>query len=388
VSQDEDRRRRPAGPERVGSVQGLLSRSPDPPAGAAGDRRFQLRSSVEALETASGALFLVRAGADDLVIRDPEPADRGLIELLAQAERTEAELMTALTVTRDVLRSKLDALDRAGVLAPAQRSAELNAVDAERYSRQLPYLAELGDARELQRRLRRARVTVLGCGGLGTWTVAALAAAGVGRFTLVDDDTVDLSNLNRQILYGTGDLGRSKVEATEEWLGAFDQRIEVESRRIHIDDPDRLPAVVDGADVVVHVADSPPYVLGRWLNLVCIDARVPFITAGQNPPIVKIGPIYAPGETACFTCHESALRRENPLYDDYVRHAQSTPVRGATLGPASGIVGSMLAMELLHLLIGREPTTWGAAVLIDLRTFEARREPIPRDPNCEACHHR
>jgi bacteriocin biosynthesis cyclodehydratase domain-containing protein len=342
---------------------------------------------VDPLETESG-FFLVCAGDDDLVIRDPKPLDRELIALLARGEQSEAELATGLSLGRQALRSKLEALDRAGVLASAVPSAELDLVDAERYSRQLPYLADIGEARELQRRLRCARVVVLGCGGLGTWTVAALAAAGIGRFTLVDDDSVELSNLNRQILYGPAELGRPKVEAATRWLHAFDDRIEVEAHRVRIDGTDRIRGVVAGADFVVLVADLPPYEIGRWVNAACVDAGVPFITAGQAPPIVKIGPLYVPGRTACFACHERALRSENPLYDEYVRHAQSSPVRGATLGPASGIVGTMLAMELLHLAIGREPASWGAALLVDLRTLVTRREQIARDPRCEACHHR
>jgi bacteriocin biosynthesis cyclodehydratase domain-containing protein len=388
VSQDEDRRDRSADHQRVGPSPGLLSWSPDTPAGAAGDRRYQLRSSVEPLDAESGTLFLVCTGGEDLVIRDPEPADRELIALLAAGERSEAELVTALSVSREALRSKLDSLDQAGVLSSSDPSAELDAIDSERYSRQLPYLADMGDARALQRRLRRARVVVLGCGGLGTWTVAALASAGVGHFTLVDHDSVELSNLNRQILYGTADLGRPKVEASARWLRSFDEGVEVDVRPMRVDAPDRLPGIVESADVVVLVADSPPYELGRWVNAACIEADVPFITAGQVPPIVKIGPIYAPGRTACFACHERALRRDNPLYDEYVLQVQSTPSRSATLGPASGIVGTMLAMELLHFLIGREPATLGAALVVDLRTLESRREKIARDPRCEACHDR
>ena len=308
--------------------------------------------------------------------------------MLARGEWSDTELATALGVSREALRAKLGALDRAGVLAASDPSVELDGVDAERYSRQLPYLAEIGDARQLQRRLQRARVAVLGCGGLGTWTVAALAAAGVGHFTLVDHDSVELSNLNRQILYGTGDIGRPKVAAAARWLERFDDRIDVDARAIRIDRPDQLPGVVAGADVVVLVADSPPYLLARWLNGACVEAGVPFIAAGQVPPMLKLGPIYAPGRTACFACHERTLRREHPLYDDYVRHAQSTPGRGATLGPASGIVGAMLASELLHLLTGRQPATWGAALLVDLRTLASRREEIPRDARCEACQDR
>jgi bacteriocin biosynthesis cyclodehydratase domain-containing protein len=114
---------------------------------------------------------------------------------------------------------------------------------------------------------------------------------------------------------------------------------------------------------------------------------VPFIVAGQLPPLVKIGPLYWPGRTACFACHETALRRESADYDAYVRHLQAAPARGATLGPASGLVGASVAMEVVHALVGVVPASAGAALLLDLRTWAVRREAIARDSGCGACKH-
>jgi bacteriocin biosynthesis cyclodehydratase domain-containing protein len=114
---------------------------------------------------------------------------------------------------------------------------------------------------------------------------------------------------------------------------------------------------------------------------------VPFIVAGQLPPLAKVGPLYWPGRSACFACHETALRRESADYDAYVRHLQTTPARGATLGPASGLVGATVAMELVHALTGAAPASAGAALIVDLRSWEVRREPIDRDGECAACKH-
>jgi bacteriocin biosynthesis cyclodehydratase domain-containing protein len=91
--------------------------------------------------------------------------------------------------------------------------------------------------------------------------------------------------------------------------------------------------------------------------------------------------------TACFTCLEHALRATSADYDAYTEHARVAPVRGATLGPASGIVGTMLAMEIVHLLIGVTPASAGAALLFDLRTLAMRREPVERDLACADCAH-
>ena len=250
---------------------------------------------------------------------------------------------------------------------------------------ELPYLGDLGDERELQRRLGTARVAVVGCGGLGTWTIAALAGAGVRHLRIVDDDAVELSNLNRQLLYTPSQVGVAKTAATASWLRAYDDHVEIEALECRIDGPATADAVVRGMDALVLTADSPPYQLARWINAACLHHAVPFIAAGQLPPLLKIGPLYVPGRTGCFTCHERALRHGSVDYDAYVSHVRSTPVRGATLGPASGIVGAMIAMELVHLLVGVTPATMGAALLVDLRTMEVRRDPVTRDDTCPVC---
>ena len=117
----------------------------------------------------------------------------------------------------------------------------------ERFDRQLPYLAEEGDAGALQADLRHATVVVLGCGGLGTWALGGLASAGVGRFVLIDDDVVELSNLNRQVLYGVADLGTAKVERAAAWLARFDPDIRVASHRVRIESADALLPLLAGA---------------------------------------------------------------------------------------------------------------------------------------------
>ncbi len=341
---------------------------------------------MEPVAGADGTLYLVRAGEDDLVVRDAGDADRALVRRLADEPCSPGELAASLSLPEAVVREKLGALDAAGVLVRCATSAPLEPADAERYAAQLPYLAELGDERDLQRRLGASLVAVIGCGGLGTWVIAGLAAAGVRRFRLVDDDAVEPSNLNRQILYGAGDVGALKVEASAAWLRELDPRVAVETRVSRVDGEAAASAVA-GADAVVLAADSPPYALARWVNAACVAHGVPFVCAGQLPPLVKIGPVYWPGRTACFACHETELRRSSADYDGYVRHVQTAPPRGATLGPAAGIAGSAVAMELVHLLLGVTPASAGAALLLDLRTMALRRVAITRDSACPACRH-
>jgi bacteriocin biosynthesis cyclodehydratase domain-containing protein len=359
----------------------------------AGGPRYRLRPSVEPFVDAGGALYLVRPGAPDLAVRDAEPVDVAIVERLVQAASDAPSLLRALradgfTLHADALDRKLASLVAADVAVRREAVADpLTGTDAERFARQLPYLEELGDADALQRRLRAATVAVIGCGGLGTWTIAALACLGVGRLVLVDDDVVELVNLNRQVLFRPADLGVAKVDAAASWVRAFDPAIDVVADGRRVAGPEDARAVVDGADAVVLVADTPAYEIGRWVNAACVPGRIPFVVAGQLPPIVKIGPVFAPGAGPCFACHETALRRASPKYDEYVAWRRDAPLTASTLGPASAVIGGLIGTELLHLLAGVAPATLGEAVILDLRTLALRRERIPRDPGCAACEH-
>ena len=341
--------------------------------------RYRLRPSIELFFAASGDAYLLRPGThDEHVVRAPAEEDRVLLERLAR------EPVPVPQGSRTAQR--IAPLIAAGVVVREPSSAPLEPGQAERYDRQLPYLAELGDPRDVQRRLRASRVVVLGCGGLGTWALGALAAVGVGRFILVDHDTVELSNLNRQILYGESDLGRRKVDVAAEWLQRFDASIDVTTAPRRVESAGDLDDALTDADALVLVADWPPYDLARWVNEACLAHRVPFISAAQQPPLLRVGPTYAPGRGACLACHESAVRRDFPLYDELAEERRRNPWPATTLGPASGIVGTLLALEVLHLLAASEPpATHDRALLIDMRSLETRWEAIERDPACAAC---
>ena len=346
-----------------------------------------MRPSIEVFPASSGDLHLLRPGeAGDLVIRDAGADDRALVAALQRAPRSVAELAADLDLALGAVAEKVESLVRSGVADPApERPAVLPPALAARFDRQLPYLAEHGDAAEAQLRLRRARVAVLGCGGLGTWALGALAAAGVGRFVIADHDTIELSNLNRQLLYGAADVGALKVERAAGWLRRFDPDLEVRALPLEVASAGDVAGLLDGVHALVQTADRPPYRIVRWVDEACRAAGVPYVIGGQRPPVVKVGPTFVPGTTACFVCHETALARDFPLYPELARRRDEQPERSTTLGPASGIAGTLIASEVMHLLLGRDVATAGRAFLLDLRTLATRWEAVERDPACPAC---
>jgi bacteriocin biosynthesis cyclodehydratase domain-containing protein len=239
----------------------------------------------------------------------------------------------------------------------------------------------------MQLALRGATVVVLGAGGLGSWTMAGLACAGVGRIVAVDDDTIELSNLNRQVLYRASDVGRRKVDVAAEALGALNPELEIVPLARRVRGAEDVRSVATGADFVVCTADWPVHEIGRWVNRACLELGVPHTSAGQFPPRVRIGPTFVPGRTACLECQEGAVRKGFPLYDELVEHRRHHAPVAATLGAASGLIGSLLAMEVIHWITGiSEPATLGRGLVVDLRDFSNHWESVEPDPDCElAC---
>jgi bacteriocin biosynthesis cyclodehydratase domain-containing protein len=176
------------------------------------------------------------------------------------------------------------------------------------------------------------------------------------------------------------------VRVAAEALSAFNPGCEVVAREQRALGAADVAALAEGSDLIVDAADWPPYEIGRWINRAALALGIPWIAAAQFPPWLRVGPLYVPGETACLECQERAGRREHPLYDELADLRRRTPGYAATLGPASGLAGSAVAMEIVHHLTGAaEPASAGAAVLLDLRTLATRREPVARDPDCPEC---
>jgi molybdopterin-synthase adenylyltransferase len=351
--------------------------------------RYRLLPSIEPFPASTGDLFLLRPGeAGDLVVRDAGAGDRGVIEALLGDGADVEELRQATGLDTDALHARLSALRESGLLISEDAPrAELPPTTRERFDRQLPYFAEWGDPCAAQLRLRRATVLVLGCGGLGTWALATLASAGVGAFVVVDHDEVELSNLNRQVLYGPADIGQSKAERAAAWVRCFDPAVRVRSVRRRIEGAGDLLPLLDGVDVVVQTADWPPYALLRWIADACGRARVPYVIGGQRPPVLKVGPTFVPGRSACFRCQETALERAYPLYRELSELRDSRTTRATTLGPASGIVGTLIGAEVMHLLLGRPIATEGRSLILDVRTLETHWEAVERIPGCPGCNH-
>jgi len=353
-------------------------------------KRPRIKRTTEPIESPDGDVLLMRPSAgNDIRIERPDEEERRLLAAL-DGEHTLEQLHEEFgeKAVGDVI-SQLQELE---VVEDGADDDLLVEGELARFDRQLRYFSDVGSGEltpsECQRRLREAKVAVLGVGGLGGWSAWALACCGVGEMWLIDGDRVEVSNLNRQILYTEADIGLPKVEVAAERLRAFNSAMRVTATARRLESQADIAEFIDGADVVVDAADWPAHDIERWCNAACFEASIPYITMSHFPPIARVGPLFVPGRTGCYACQETAYRREYPLFDVAVEQRRAKAAPAATLGPACGIIGGQVGMEVMHLLTGlAEPSTLGVSHIFDLRTMEVEREPVEPQPGCPVCGH-
>ncbi len=214
---------------------------------------------------------------------------------------------------------------------------------------------------------------MVGAGGLGCPAALYLATSGIGRLTLADPDTVDLTNLQRQVLYRTASVGKPKVEEARAALAALNPEVElaVLQRRLEAAD---LAALVAAAGVVLDCSDN--FATRHALNRACVRARKPLVSGAaiRFDAQVSVFDLRRP-EAPCYAC----------LYPE---DGDAEEVQCSQLGvfaPLTGVVGALQAMEALKLLAGAGGTLDGRLLLMDARIPEWRTVRVTKDPACKVC---
>lgn len=247
--------------------------------------------------------------------------------------------------------------------------AQLTESEKERYERQI-IMPDIGI--EGQEKIAGAGVLVIGVGGLGSPAAYYLAAAGVGRLGLVDNDTVDLSNLQRQILHATPDLNRPKIDSASEKLAALNPEIEIVHHRLAVK-ADNIRALIRDYDFVVSATDN--FKSKYLINDACLLEGVPFShggiirTHGQTITVL-------PKQTACFRCIF-----EEPPPKGVVMPASEAGV----LGAAAGILGTIQATEALKFIIGMGTLLTDTILSFNAASMDFQKIRLKRNSSCPAC---
>lgn len=242
-----------------------------------------------------------------------------------------------------------------------------------RYSRHI-LLDELGV--EGQQRLLDSHALILGAGGLGSPVAMYLAASGVGRITLIDDDEVDLTNLQRQIAHTTARVGQPKVSSAREALLALNPLVRVDTLQARADEANLMPLVAD-ADVVVDCCDN--FATRHAVNRACVQQAVPLVSGA----VIRLD-----GQLTTYDTRDAA----SPCYACLFPPDQAPEeVRCATLGvlaPLVGVIGTLQAAEAVKLLTGVGRSLAGRLQLLDGRSLEWTEMRLRRQPDCPVCAQR
>lgn len=246
----------------------------------------------------------------------------------------------------------------------------LSDAELERYARHI-ILKEIGGVG--QQRLKSATVALVGAGGIGSPAIQYLAAAGVGTLRVVDHDAVALSNLQRQTLFGSRDVGTSKVVAAAQAVARLNPHVKVEMRRDRIDAAN-AKALLDGAEVVIDGCDN--FATRLVVADACLAYRIPLVSAAVGQ---------FEGQLAVYRGWEA----DRPCYRCLVGGDPDRPevncADQGVLGAMTGVMGALAALEAIRALVpfGEDPA--GRLLLADALAFRFRTLTLPKDPGCPAC---
>jgi molybdopterin/thiamine biosynthesis adenylyltransferase len=242
--------------------------------------------------------------------------------------------------------------------------------EIERYARHI-VLREIGGPG--QARLRAARVVVIGAGGLGSPALLYLAAAGIGRIAIIDDDVVALSNLQRQILHDTPGIGRPKTESARAALARLNPHVAVESHARRLD-PENAEILLAGATIVLDGSDS--YATRAAVNAACVRLRLPLVAAAMSQWEGQISLYHPAAGTPCYAC----------IFPEPPAPGLAPPCAEAGIvGALPGVMGSMMALEAIKWITGAGEPLAGRMLIFDALVADSRILRLRRRAGCPVC---
>ncbi|MDY2565589.1 ThiF family adenylyltransferase [Pseudomonas syringae] len=278
----------------------------------------------------------------------------------------------------------------------AFKTTSLSEHDRARFSRNIDFFGSMAAVDEnkfvYQERLRKAKVCVLGCGGLGTHILYDLVALGIHHLTILDFDYIELSNLNRQILYKEADIGSQKVETAKRRLLEFNSHLEINAHAARIESAQDIASVVRGHDIVICVADKPANYMADWLNEACVGLGIPFVTGGLD---VRRSIFYSvvPGTSGCGACWLTSARHKSNLVNSISTMAKHDNITYEHPAPAFvtlvAVTAGMIVSEAVKMITGCQPPQLNNKLkeftFDDLSVNIA--EVWDKKPDCEVCSH-
>ncbi len=244
----------------------------------------------------------------------------------------------------------------------------MNSASIERYARHI-VLKEIGGPG--QQALLAAKVAIVGAGGLGGPVGLYLAAAGVGHISIIDDDIIEASNLQRQVQFTHSDIGMGKARVMADTLADLNPDVTAVAVSKRLTE-DTAQALLDGHDIVIDGVDC--FETRFIINAACLALKIPLVSGALGRFNGQVAAFASDGSSPCYQC----LVPEQPPQEERCSEV-------GVIGALAGIIGSLMALEVIKLITGAGTSLCGRLMLYDGLRADSRTVTLPRDPKCPAC---
>ncbi|ELX6092062.1 ThiF family adenylyltransferase [Salmonella enterica] len=359
--------------------------------------KIKLKSSVLFYEDLGQAdsIVTIRFNSELIKFEDPIGDIRCLLLLLfkGENEREIIKLFKSKYPASDI-NSYLDTLKYLGLVESLTTDTyPLTTYDTKRWSRNLEFFNSLipfGESKyHIQGILKKSRVCLIGCGGLGSHILYELAALGIGSVTIIDFDKIDISNFNRQILYREKDIGNDKVITAQKNILEFNSKIKIKAINKKISSTKDISELITGHDIVVCVADKPRDKIIGWLNESCCTENIPFINGGLD---LRQALFYSviPGYSGCVECWsdflpDKSIQKRTILEDFRIHKDYCAP--SPAMSPLISVATGVMVSELIKILTKTQPPVLNNKLkaftfdTLELKTVETWK----RNLKCKCC---
>lgn len=239
-----------------------------------------------------------------------------------------------------------------------------------------------------QEKLKNTKVAIFGLGGVGSNILYNLAAMGVTNFKLIDFDSVELSNLNRQIIYQESNVGQLKTDAAKNRVLSFLPNATVEVINKKINSSEEIEEIITAQGIVIAAIDHPREHIMNWFNQACVKKQIPFLCGALDSKISIIYTVY-PGKTGCIECWKHSVPASNFLFQDLIQNenfvAAASP--NVAIMPFLSIISGLIASEILKIVTGiAEAQSLGNLCTFDFATTQIKiAESWKKNPDCLVC---
>lgn len=310
-------------------------------------------------------------------VQDPTGVISSVLTLMNGQRSIEEVISKARSAHPDVseasLRTIVDYFVNSGHIEDIGASTSLSADEEERYSRSREFFAWLDTKPRsspwlIQELLKKAKVAVLGIGGVGSAVAVMLAASGIGEISIVDSDQIELSNLNRQILYSEADVGKSKVATAQQRLQDLNPHAMINAVEMRLSGTSDILKVVSGCDLFFRCADEPDD-MPFWAAEASIESGIPWVNCSYNGPVVNVG-AFVPGVTGCYMCMRLSERARLGSAGQMHLYTDAKAEFNAVIAPSAYLAGSWAGYEGIRILADMSPQTIGRMFHQNLVRYE------------------